>query len=141
MRKDRTPSEKGYDFERFWASIFGVKPQPGSGSQWFARMDVATTPILFSCKHTDAESLRVTRGMMKEVQDAISGPGGIGGDAIGAIATNVAGEALVTFRAEDFLRLAQSDEIKFVTPSHGQAKRARAKIPALLRAEDDSAPQ
>ena len=73
---------------------------------------------------------------MKEVQEAISGLGGIGGDAIGAIATNVAGEALVTFRAEDFLRLAQSDEIRYITPSMGAQKRTRAKIPALLRDEE-----
>ena len=138
--KEETPQERGGKFEKFWASLFGKQPQPGSGNQWWARMDVATTPILFSCKHTDAQSLRVTREMMREVQEAITGPGGIGGDAIGAIATNVGGEALVTFRAEDFLRLAQSDEIKYVVPSHGQQKRARAKIPALLRAEDDPAP-
>ena len=138
--KEETPQQRGAKFERFWAKLFGKQPQPGSGNQWWARMDVDTTPILFSCKHTDAQHLKVTPGMMKEVQEAISGPGGIGGSAIGAIATNVGGEALVTFRAEDFLRLAQSDEIKYVTPSHGAQKRARAKIPALLRAEDEQVP-
>ena len=69
---------------------------------------------------------------MREVEKAIKG-----GSGIPAIATAIENhEVYVTLRAEDFLRLIQSDSAKYLTPSKGAQKKARAEIPALLRDED-----
>jgi hypothetical protein len=135
--KDKTPQEKGYEFEEKFAEALGAKPTRGSGNQWFAKMDIGGAEILWSCKHTDNESFRMAKSLMREVQDAIIGQGGIGGSTIPGMAISVDGEVYCTIRAEDFLRLIQ-EEVKFVQPSKGEAKRQRAKIPKLLADSDES---
>ena len=133
-----TAQGRGYDFEEFWAKFFGVEVQKGSGSVWYAKMDVADSQILWSCKHTDHASFRISEPIMREVQEAITGQGGIGGSVIPGLATHTeSGEVFVTLRAEDFLRLADSGELKYIQSSKAVAKRARSKTPALLR-DDES---
>lgn len=136
-RPGETPQDAGRRFERFWASLFGVKPIKGSGALWYAKLDVGDGSILWSCKHTDAESFRITKDLMREVQTAIAGPGGVGGDTIPGLAVSVDGEAYVTLRAEDFLRLFKTAGTGYIEPSKGEAKRARSRLPALLREETD----
>lgn len=137
-RPGTTPQEAGFDFEEHFAKLFGVEPTLGSGNQWFAPLDVGDVQFLFSCKWTGAESFRMSRALMVEVQKAINGPGGRGGDTIPGVATHLdeSGETLVTLRAEDLLRLLQTGDYKYVVPSKGEQKRARASVPALLREED-----
>lgn len=134
-RPGESPQKAGSRFERFWASVFGVKPTRGSGNQWHAKMDVGDTAILWSCKHTDKESFAVSKALFREVEEAITGQGGIGGSTIPGLATSVDGEVIVSMRAEDLLRLLNSDAARYVVPSKGEQKRARARIPALLREE------
>lgn len=134
-RPGDSAQKTGYRFEKWWARIFGVEPTRGSGNQWYAKLDVADGSILWSLKSTDAESFRLTKALMREVQDAITGPGGIGGDVIPGIAVAVDQEPYVVLRAEDFMRLAQSDEIKYMRPTKANQKRARAKMTALERQE------
>lgn len=136
-RPGASPQEEGRRFESFWAKFFSTEPTRGSGNQWFAKLDVGDARFLFSLKDTAAESFRVSKALMREVEVAINGPGGTGGDVIPAIATAIEhSEVLVTLRGEDFLRLINSDEAKYVTRSRGEQKRARAQIPEILR--DDS---
>jgi hypothetical protein len=73
---------------------------------------------------------------MQEAQKAILGQGGVGGDTIPGIATSVDGEVYVTLRAEDFLKIFQEDS-KWIPQSKGEEKRARSRIPALLRDEEE----
>lgn len=127
---------RGYDFEEKFADLFGVEVQKGSGSVWYAKLDVADSTILWSCKSTDAQSFRLSRDTMREPQEAINGPGGIGGSTIPGVATSVDGEVFVTLRAEDFLRLADSGELRYNESSKANAKRARSKVPGLLRDSD-----
>ena len=135
MRK-KTPQEKGFQFEEEFAQALGAEPTRGSGNQWFAKMDIGQAEILWSCKHTDNESFRMSKNLMREVQQAITGQGGVGGSTIPGMAVSVDGEIYCTIRAEDFLRLMQ-EEVKFVQPSKGEAKRQRAKVPKLLADEED----
>jgi hypothetical protein len=44
----------------------------------------------------------------------------------------------VIFEADDWLRMSQTGDIHYMTPSKGEQKRARSRIPALLRDEEDS---
>lgn len=135
-RPGESPQKHGGRFEKFWAKLFGVEPVRGSGNQWHAKMDVGDGSILWSCKATVKGSFTVSKYAMREVQTAITGPGGVGGDTIPGLAVLVDGEAFVVLRAEDFLRIAASDAVKYVTPSRADQKRARARIPTLLRDED-----
>lgn len=137
-RPGSTPQEEGRRFEKFWAKLFGVEPKRGSGSVWYAKLDVGDVAFLFSCKHTTAESFSVSKKLLREVDQAVTGPGGVGGEIIPALAVAIdnGAEVLVSLRAEDLLRLIQSDSARYITPSRGEQKRSRAKIPNLLREED-----
>lgn len=131
-RPGATPQQEGRRFESFWAKFLGVEPTQGSGNQWHAPLDVGDVSFLFSLKETQAESFRVSRELMREVEREISGsriPGL-------AIALD-GGEVFVTLRGEDFLRLINSDQARYVTRSRGEQKRARARIPEILRDDDE----
>jgi hypothetical protein len=136
-RPGDSPQKTGRRFEAFWARLFGVEPQRGSGNLWYLKLDVGDGSILWSCKHTDAESFRLSKATMREVEEAINGQGGIGGTILPGIATSVDGEVYCTLRAEDLLRILQSDAAKYIVPSKGEQKRSRARLPALLRDEDE----
>ncbi len=133
----KTAQDEGRVFEKQFAESLGTKPQKGSGNIWTARLDVADGAILWSCKWTGDQSFRLSMSLMKEAQDAITGQGGMGGSTIPGVATCVDDEVLVTLRAEDFLRLV-TDNVKYIVPSKGEAKRSRSRIPALLRDDDDA---
>jgi len=135
QRPGEKPQKRGRRFESYWASLFGVKPIKGSGSLWYAKLDVADGgSILWSCKHTEDQSFRMTKGLMREAQEAILGQGGVGGQTIPGMAISVDGEVFVTLRAEDFMALYQKDG-KWIPKSKGEEKRARSKIPSILRNE------
>lgn len=137
QRPGEKPQKTGRRFEAFWASLFGVEPVKGSGSLWYAKLDVKDASILWSCKHTDDASFRLSSELMSEAQQAILGQGGIGGDTIPGIATSVQGDVYVTLRAEDFLRLMQEEGAgKWIPKSKGEEKRARSRIPSILRDQE-----
>jgi hypothetical protein len=70
---------------------------------------------------------------MREVERVVAG-----GATIPALAVALDhGEVFVTLRGEDLLRLINSDQARYVTPSRGQQKRNRAKIPEILRDDDE----
>lgn len=132
----KSPQDKGRYFERVWGKIFGVKPVPGSGSQWFAKLDVADGAILWSLKYTEKQSFSLSKSLMREAEEAVTGQGGVGGSIIPGIATSVDGEQYVTLRAEDFVRLCRSDAYKYIVPTKAEQRRTRANVPSLLREED-----
>jgi hypothetical protein len=132
-RPGESPQRTGRRFEAFWARVFGVEPTRGSGNQWHARLDVGDGAILWSCKHTDADSFRLSRELMREAEAAINGPGGVGGKTLPGIAVSLDGEVYCVLRAEDFLRLLKTEGAAYIPPSRGEQKRSRSKIPALLR--------
>ena len=135
QRPGDTPQKEGRRFEAIWAKLFGVEPVKGSGNQWHAKLDVGTSAISFSLKHSTVDILRfgkqTMQALMKEAREGASG------DAVPAVATSEDGKIYVTFEASDFLRLAQTGDIHYVTASKGEQKRARARVPALLRDEGD----
>ena len=133
QRAGEKPQKTGRRFETFWASLFGVKPVKGSGSLWYAKLDVADGgSILWSCKHTDDASFRVSKALFREAEDAVIGQGGVGGETIPGLAVSVDGEVIVALKAEDFLRMFKKN-VKWIEPSKGEQKRARSQIPAILR--------
>lgn len=142
-RPGDTPQQTGGRFEAVWAKFFGQKPTKGSGNQWHEKLDVGTFAIRFSLKFSTKDRLRwgsrSVGDLFKEIQQAITGQGGVGGGTVGALAVaEDDGEIYVVMKGHDFLRMVQSGDIHYLTPSKAAQKRSRAKIPALLR--DDEAP-
>jgi hypothetical protein len=135
QRPGDSPQAEGRRFESIWAKLFGVDPVKGSGNQWHSKLDVGTSAISFSLKHSTVDRLRFgqmfIKSLMKEARE------GAGADAVPALALSENGTVYVVFEASDFLRLAQTGDIHYVTPSKGEQKRARAQIPSLLRDEED----
>ena len=137
QRPGEKPQKTGRRFETFWASVFGVKPVKGSGALWYAKLDVADGgSILWSCKHTDDASFRVSKALFREAEDAVIGQGGVGGDTIPGLAVSVDGEVIVALKAEDFLRMFKKN-VKWIEPTKSEQKRARSKIPSILREESE----
>jgi hypothetical protein len=136
-RPGESPQQQGRTFEKFWARVFGVQPTKGSGNQWFAKMDVSDGAVMWSCKHTGADSAPISKALFREVEEAITGPGGVGGEIIPGLATSLSGEVFVTLRAEDFLRIIGSDQARYLVPSKAEQKRARSRVPSLLREDED----
>jgi len=139
-RPGDSPQKEGRGFEKFWAKFFGKEPNRGSGNQWHLPLDVGTVAILFTLKHSRLAQLHFgpyrLRDLLAEAEKAINGPGGSGGSTVGAAALSEDGEVYVVFRGSDFLRMAQTGDIHYVVPSKGEQKRARSRIPSLLRDEE-----
>lgn len=133
-RPGESPQQAGRRFERFWAKLFGVDPQRGSGNQWHSKMDVADGAITFSLKWTSKPLFPLTKELLREVDRAIYENGD---NSIPAIAVSIddGGEVLVVLRASDLLRILASEQASYITPSKGEQKRHRAGIPSLLREE------
>lgn len=126
-------SDIGREFEEQWSKRIGGRVQPGSGNQWFARMDVDQSSILWSCKATGKESYRLSGKDLDEVTDAVDAPGGKGGETIPAMALKIGEDReVVVLRADDFLALLQ-EKVKLFTPDKATQKRELSKLPQLFR--------
>jgi hypothetical protein len=130
----KTPQQRGYDFEEAWADLFGSSVQKGSGNLWYAKLDVPTGQMIWSLKHTDAESFRLTGDMIDEAVEAVYGPMGKGLGTIPAWAIQVgkARRRLVVVEAADFVKLV-TEGVSIRQPSKGEVKRARASMTSLER--------
>lgn len=134
-RPGETPQKSGKRFERFWARVFGSEPQPGSGNQWFAKLDVADGSITWSLKWTSKDSHSISKELLREADKAIYDNGD---NSMPGIAISLANgdEVIVAMRASDFLRLIQSDQARYILPPKAEQKRRLAGTPTLLRDED-----
>lgn len=128
--KSGTPQDSGRMWEKVWASLFGVKPVKGSGSFWFAKMDVDDGSILWSLKRTENKSFSFTPGLMHEVESAIKEQG-FGAQRAG-VAIEVDGEQFCILRAEDMVYALTKLE-PYRDASKHEAKRHNADVPLLLR--------
>ena len=137
-RPGESHQKTGRRFEVFWAKFFGKEPTKGSGNLWYMPLDLSFAVFHFSLKYSDKDRLRFGSHPLKDLLNEADKAREDDGD-IGLVATfgQDDGEVYVTMRGTDFLRMVQSDQIQYMTPSHGEQKRLRAKIPSLLRKEDD----
>lgn len=133
MKKARGNSsqERGYSFEKVFGDVLGLEPTRGSGNQWFAKMDINGAEILVSCKHTDADSFRVTKGHLREIQKACVG------EQEPVMAIDVNGEVYIVQRAGDWIA-SRTSEASFITPNKSDVKRARTRVPILLRGDESN---
>lgn len=133
----KRPQEIGRVHETYLAKTLGGSVVPGSGNQWYAKLDVEADSIIFSCKATNAKSMRIDRSMIDEMQNAAHGLMGQPGT-IGAMSVWLEGGEcrLIVLMEQDFIWLCEGQlEISF-KPTKTAEKIAKGKIPTLMRETD-----
>lgn len=123
--------QAGIDYEKKLADLIGARIQPGSGNQWYAKLDLAGRSVLWSLKHTGKASFRITKEILREAIVAASKEG-----AIPAWAFDIAGEDFILMRGNDFRMLMEEDH-KIIAPSKRAARRKRASTPSLMRDREE----
>lgn len=137
LRPGETAQKGGTRFERFFAKLLGVEPVKGSGNQWHAPLDVGSIAILFNLKFSGKDLLRFGRykiaDLFAETREAVRSS-----DRTGALVIHEeeTAKTYVIFEAEDWLRMSQTGDIHYIVPSKGEQKRARSRVPALLREDE-----
>jgi hypothetical protein len=124
--------KKGRAFEEDFAHRIGAKLQPGSGNQWFAKLDLKGRSFLWSLKSTTKASFRITTDMLAETIHAVYGPGGQGGNTLPGMAIRIADEDFVVMRATDFITLVQ-DEVKIAPADKRTQKMEAGKVSVFER--------
>lgn len=127
--------QAGIDYEERMAKVIGARVQPGSGNQWYAKLDLSGRGMLWSLKHTGKDFFRLSRAIMLEGIKAAVDEGCIPGWLV-----DIAGRDYVIMLSEDFMMLME-EEHKVVKQSKSRARHRAAAVPALLRdqEEDDDA--
>lgn len=131
----RTAQEKGRDFERRWARKVGAKAHKGSGNYYLWRLDASNKArYLWSCKHTDNKAIRITLDDIREVINAVEGPGGIGGNTKPIMAISINEEEFVLQRANDWLdEHTEGAKVQFIKPDKEAEKIATRNTSPLFR--------
>lgn len=119
--------QAGIDYEKRMAKVIGARIQPGSGNQWFAKLDLSGRSVLWSLKHTGKDFFRITKAILSEAIHAANDEGSIPGWMI-----DIAGEDFVLMRGNDF-RMLMEEETKIIAEDKGAAKRRRAGTSSLRR--------
>lgn len=130
--RTKTSQEKGYDFEKRFGPILGLKITRGSGNQWTAKGDLAGKGMRGELKHTDKQSFSITKELISKLRKACSG------DEEPFWAIDLDGEVLIVQRAGDWIASrSKPAEAAFIEPSRSAVKRATSRVPALLRQSED----
>lgn len=126
-------------FEEEIAEEFGLTRVPGSGNQWYRKLDVDGRGLQLSLKWTNSLGITVDGEALREAIEACYGPEGSGNTPMWVVRRN-------PFRDQDVVMMLKSDflkffgeEVKLVQPSQArmEAKRKRARTPQLFREEED----
>lgn len=125
------------EFERRVAAFTGGRVVPGSGSGPFEKMDVVSDGFLWSCKATGHGSFSVTPALLDEVERAVRGPGGVGGDVLPVAAVRLGdGSEYAVMRLGDFVELLSREERPSVPSAKAESRRAAAGSTPLLRSAE-----
>lgn len=130
--------EKGREFEQEIAEELGLSLVPGSGNQWHSKLDLQGKEARWSLKYTDAKSYRLDQEDVDEAVEATQSLSGDGRVPLWLIRLQTEEYDLVVIRKKDFFAW-KSGEINLSgddKPKQSQVRRARARIPVLLRGED-----
>lgn len=137
MKNNKTPQQKGRDYEDFWAKKRGARKQPASGALPFWKLDVKNAKFLFSLKNTEKKSFSLKKEDIQEMINAVYGLGGIGGTHIPVLSLNIDGMEVSVLLTDDLIELTQRGEEVF-DKSKNKSKTDKANIPSLLRKNKES---
>jgi hypothetical protein len=122
----------GTQFELDLAKELGLNRVPGSGNQWYAKLDVSGKGTRWSLKATGKKGFRVDDEF---VEEAVAG---LQHDEVPMWAVRIeeVGD-FVMMRKEDWIR--ERKEKTFTIPAtKAEERRSRAKVPQLMREANDN---
>lgn len=121
---------RGRDFERRWAKQIGGQLSKGSGNYYLWRLDVRSrSRYLWSLKHTDKESFRLTLDDIREVEKVAINEG-----VAPVMAISIRGREYVLQPAQDWIdEHKESAEAKFIKPDKAEERIAKRKTSPLFR--------
>lgn len=130
---EKSAQVEGREFEDSFAKAIGGEPIKMSGAG-FTKQDVNGGIVLWQNKSTRGKSVPVNSELFKDIDAAINGPGGIGGDVVAGVAARAAdGEIICCFRLNDLLRI--QDAGHAIAPTKPYNVDMSRRTPALLREE------
>lgn len=130
----------GTAFEFLFEKLYGGKRQKGSGNQWYSKLDIEGKSLLISCKATQADSFRITKSIIREAFDAVSGPGGVGDDYVPLIVVDfvegkepTADDPMYALIEMEDLYLLLKEKRELFLETKKEAKHRSASVPSLFR--------
>jgi hypothetical protein len=125
-----TSQDRGRDFEGRWAKRIGGQVSKGSGNYYLWRLDVRSrSRYLWSLKHTDKESFRLTYSDIREVETAAISEG-----VQPVMAISIGGREYVLQPADDWIQEhTQEADVKFIKPDKSEERIAKRKTSPLFR--------
>lgn len=127
--------QDGYEFEDEVAALVGGQVVPGSGQGKWAKMDTNGLQIVWSCKWTKHNSRSITPVEFAEVERAVHGPGGYGGDVLPGMAIGMGPFTAFCMEPHYFMDFI-TREAPTVQASSAEARRIHAGRTPLMRGED-----
>jgi hypothetical protein len=139
-KPNKNKQDIGSQFEQVFSDKYNVDKVKASGALPFWKLDADAGRILFSLKATSNESFRVTKKDLDEANNAIIGPGGVGGDTIPGMAICLVENEQPTANdpmyavvpMDDLVRLLE-ERAEVFRASKKRERFARASVPELLR--------
>lgn len=121
-----TPQQEGRDYETELAERYGGRAQPNSGATPRYKLDLKLGVLLFSAKHTQHESYRLTAADLQEALAGAAGPGGRG--EIMAMAIHMAGfpDDVFVLRGSDLRAILEGEVEVTITPGGRRAEKLAA---------------
>lgn len=121
-------------FEERTAEALGAELVPNSGQGKWAKMDVQNASLLVSCKWTNKATRTYRPAEMDEVERAVRGQGGVGGDVLPALAIGIQDEEpIIMMRASDFADLVINRVPPEVVMKPSEARKHSARDTPLMR--------
>lgn len=127
----------GKKFEEDLEKEFGLKRVVGSGNQWHSKLDLRGLGARWSLKATKKESISISSKVINEAIRACGDSSGDGSIPVWAFRIGDGEHDIIALRKEDFILL-QKGELVLIndtTPEKIKQKRAKMRIPRLLRDE------
>ena len=128
--------ERGYEWDRELARRIGGKAHKGSGNRPYQVLDASVGSLVISGKHTDAESMRLTAGVVDEATRAVLGPESAAAGRSSLIAVHfgfdMSGPALAVADLDTVLSWLKSPP-QIIPASTQESVRASIRMPPSMR--------
>jgi len=127
----------GAKFEEELSKEFEIKKTPGSGNQWYSKLDLFGRGARWSLKATAKKSISIGQDVIDEAVNACERMSGDGSMPLWAFRIGDDKHDIIAMRKEDF-KLLQAGELKLIgegVKEQVAQRRAKASTPVLFRDE------
>lgn len=128
-------AQDAHEFEEEVAELVGGTVVPDSGQGRWAKMDARGFQIVLSCKWTKHNSRSITPVEFAEVERAVRGPGGYGGDTLPGMAIGMGDFSAICMEPHHFVEFVTRDA-PTVPALVAEARRIHAVETPLMRSEE-----